>query len=426
MIYGLISFLRTLLIKGFFALIVGVILVESLNKEYIDSLEIFYMLLLAVFLQTSYFYIRYWKYIILPYSLNFHSIFSHNTLINIRNRRTLFLDFFRRFKNIKAKGAIEQAYTKNLKRFTLLYQNLTSIDTNNYRKNKEKITHYLGLIEKGYEVAIHPIKKKNVLLSFYKLPQFYEIDFSLFKKDKIFLGIYEKGFCYRDFETLDHHLVIGESGSGKSNYLQLLNINFLHNMDKIDKIFHVDLKGGVELQRFESMDKIEFVSDIQRLDTLLDSVVKDMKETQQVMLKKGIRTNNRFTLIVFDEFGAVSSHPDKKLRDSIYQKLSLISMQGRSSKHLLFLFGQKIDTTILPSTTVNNLQSRVLLKTSNDYNINIIDLKDNIRERITTTEVQDFPKGRAIYKNGITSKKTLLQFPYISDKFIDTAIKFYS
>ena len=426
MIYGLISFLRTLLIKGFLALLIGVIVVESLNKEYIDSLEIFYILLLAVFLHTIYFYMRYWKYIILPYSLNFHSIFAHNTLINIRNRRTLFLDFFRRFKNIKVKGAVEQAYTKNLKRFTLLYQNLTSIDTDNYRKNKEKITHYLGLIEKGYEVAIHPIKKKNVLLSFYKLPKFYEIDFSLFKKDKLFLGIFEQGFFYRDFETLDHHLVIGESGSGKSNYLQLLNINFLHNTDKIDKIFHVDLKGGVELQRFESMNKIEFVSDIQRLDSLLDNVVQDMQETQKIMLQRGVRTNDKFTLIIFDEFGAISSHPDKKLRDSIYQKLSLISMQGRSSKHLLFLFGQKIDTTILPSAIVNNLQSRVLLKTSNDYNINIIDLKDNIRERITTTEVQDFPKGRAIYKNGLTSKKTLLQFPYISDKFIDTAIKFYS
>jgi S-DNA-T family DNA segregation ATPase FtsK/SpoIIIE len=101
-------------------------------------------------------------------------------------------------------------------------------------------------------------------------------------------------------------------------------------------------------------------------------------------------------------------------------------MQGRSSKHLLFMFGQKIDTTTLPSNIVNNLQSRILLKTSNDNNINIIDLKDNIRERITTIEVQDFVKGRAIYKNGLTSQKVLVQFPFIPDSFISTAIKFYS
>jgi S-DNA-T family DNA segregation ATPase FtsK/SpoIIIE len=357
--------------------------------------------------------------------LNLHYIFSHNTLINVRNRRTLFLDFFRKLKFIQTKSVIEQGYTKELKRFTLLYQNLTSINIDNYRKNKEKIVHYLGFIESSYEVAIYPIKKKNILLSFYKLPNFYEIDFHLFKRDKIFLGIYENGFYYRDISTLDHHLVIGESGSGKSNFMQLLNINFLHNQHNIKKIYHIDLKGGVELKRYARLTNIEFVSDIQKLDTLLNEVIADMKQAQQNMLQKGIRTNDKFTFIIFDEFGAISSNPDKKIRDSIFQKLALISMQGRSSKHLLLMFGQKVDTTTLPSNIVNNLQSRVLLKTSNDNNINIIDLKDNIRERITTIEVQDFEKGRAIYKDGLTSSKSLVQFPFISDNFISTAMKFY-
>ena len=426
MIYGIISFFRTLLIKSFLALGVWVITWRFFYSSVSESLPFLYMLLILGIIHTVYFYMRYWKYILLPYSLNFHSIFSHNTLINVRNKRTLFLDFFRKLKYIRSKSAIEQAYTQGLERFTLLYQNLTSIDTDNYRKNKEKIVHYLGLIENGYEVAIHPIRKKNVLLSFYKLPNFYEIDFYLFKKDKIFLGIYEKGFYYRGMDTLDHHLIIGESGSGKSNLMQLLNINFLHNRKHVKKMYHIDLKGGVELKRYEVLENVEFVSDIQRLDTLLSEVVEDMKHVQKIMLEKDIRSNDTFTLIIFDEFGAISSYPDKKIRDSIFQKLALISMQGRSSKHLLFMFGQKVDTTTLPSNIVNNLQSRVLLKTSNDNNINIIDLKENIRERITTTEVQDFTKGRAIYKDGLTSEKSLLQAPFISDNFITTAIQYYS
>jgi len=426
MIYGFISYFRNLLIKSFLALSMWFIMWSFFYDKIEESVNLLYAMLFMAWLHTTYFYIRYWKYILLPYSLNFHSIFSHNTLINVRNRRTLFLDFFRKLKKIEAKRAIEQAYTQNLERFTLLYQNLTSIDTDNYRKNKEKIVHYLGLIEHGYEVAIHPIREKNVLLSFYKLPACYEIDFSLFQTDRLFLGLYEKGFFYRDFETLDHHLVIGESGSGKSNFMQLLNINFLHNKHRIKKIYHIDLKGGVELKRFEVLPNIEFVSSMQRLEALLSEVVEDMQQTQQIMLEKGIRTNDQFILIIFDEFGAISAYPDKKLRESIFQKLALISMQGRSSKHLLFMFGQKVDTTTLPSNIVNNLQSRVLLKTSNDNNINIIDLKDNIRERITTTEVQDFVKGRAIYKDGLTSDKVLTQFPFISDSFISTAIRFYS
>jgi len=188
----------------------------------------------------------------------------------------------------------------------------------------------------------------------------------------------------------------------------------------------IDLKGGVELKEYESINKVEFVSDIQRLDNLLDNVIKDLKAKQKYMLENNIRKYNKYTLIIFDEIGAISVYPDKKLRESIFNKLSLIAMQGRSSGHLLFLFGQKIDNTILPTSITNNIQSRVLLKTSNDYNINIIDLKDNIRERITTTEVQDFPKGRAIIKNGLTSNKNLIQFPFISDKFLSSTIRYFS
>jgi len=423
MIYGIISFVRSTLIKSFLALGLWVVVSQLIFDNLVEGIPLLYVFISFAILHNIYFYLRYWKYILLPYSLNFNSVFSHNTLMNTRKNRSLFLDFFRKLKYKKSKSVVEQVYTKDLKRFTVLYQNLVSIDIDKYRKNKEKIIHFLGLIKNNYEVAIYPIKKKNVLLSFYKLPKLYTIDYYLFRTDKLFLGFCEKGFYYRNFETLDHHLIIGESGSGKSNFMQLLNINFLHNKEYIKKMYFIDLKGGVELKRYEEVEKAEFVSDIKRLDTLLSDVVEDMKKTQEIMLEKGIRTNDKFTLIIFDEFGAISSYPDKKLRDSIFQKLALISMQGRSSKHLLFMFGQKVDTTILPSNIVNNLQSRVLLKTSNDNNINIIDLKENIRERITTTEVQDFTKGRAIYKDGLTSEKTLVQFPFISDSFISMGIE---
>ena len=184
----------------------------------------------------------------------------------------------------------------------------------------------------------------------------------------------------------------------------------------------IDLKGGVELKRYEHIEKVEFVSEIYNLDKFLDAVLLDLKESQKLMLETNTRKINEYTLIIFDEIGAISVHPDKKLRDSIFDKLALIAMQGRSSGILLFLFAQKIDNTILPVSVVNNLQSRVLLKTSSDYNINIIDLKENIRERITATEIQDFNKGRAIYKDGLTSEKHLIQFPYLSDKFLNAML----
>lgn len=426
MIYGLVSYLRSLVIVGFLSTLSFIAWILLFNVDYKNELNLLYILLSISTVYTTYFYMRFWKYILMPYSLNFHSIFSHNTMIEVRNKRTLFLDYFESVKKINSKNVIEQVYTQDLDKFNLLYNNLTSINIDNYRQSSEKILHYLGLIELKYEVSIYPKKDKSVLLSFYKLPAFYEIDYGLYKKNNVFMGIYENGFYYRDMNTLDHCLVVGESGSGKSNFMQLLNINFLFNLHRINKMYMIDLKGGVELKKYEQISKIEFVSNIERLNILLDSVLQDLKDTQNLMLATGVRKLNDYTLLIFDEIGAVSVYPDKRIREQIFNKLALIAMQGRSSGILLLLFGQKVDNTILPANIVNNLQTRVLLKTSNDNNINIIDLKDNIRERITATEIQDFSKGRAIIKNGLTSDKYLIQFPFISDNYLFSTLKHFS
>ena len=55
-----------------------------------------------------------------------------------------------------------------------------------------------------------------------------------------------------------------------------------------------------------------------------------------------------------------------------------------------------------------------MLKTSSQFNINnSIGLQEEIEE-ITRTRPQDFPKGRMIYKDGLSSEKILLQTPYLS------------
>ncbi|OHE04119.1 MAG: hypothetical protein A2345_00225 [Sulfurimonas sp. RIFOXYB12_FULL_35_9] len=422
MIYGITSYIRTLLIVGVLALLVYIGHINLFEKSFNEDLNELYTLLAVCSMIVTIHYALNWKYIIMPYSLNLHGMFSHNTFTETRSIKTLFLDFFWDKKKIK----LRRLFVDDIKTFALEYTNLISINLDNYRKAKERMLHYLGLIQEGYEVSIYPKKSKTVELVFYKLPNFYEIDFGFFRVGRLFLGKYERGLYYRNFDTIDHHLVVGESGSGKSNYMHLLNINFFFNQDSIKKMYMVDLKGGVELNAYSNIENVEFVNNIERLDTLLDDIVEDMQKTQEYMLKNNIRKNDIFTLIIFDEVGAVSVYPDKKIRDSILNKLALISMQGRSSGHIMFLFAQKIDATILPIQITNNIQSRVLLKTTSDNNISIIDLKENIRDRITSTEIQDFNKGRAIYKNGLTSEKNLVQFPFISDNFLDMTIRNFS
>ena len=421
MIYGISTFFISFISWGLFVVAGYVLLLEfrgiNLQGDLSPYLPSLYVVLALVFFERVVFYIRNWKYITMPYALDFNNLFK-----NINKNQHLHVDRFLSFKKIVPKSVIEQIRTKDLKRFKLFYKNFEAIDLEKYRDSGEAILHYLHLLDECYEVKIHHHKNRHVELSFYKLPLFYEIEPDYFKSGKLFLGLFENGLYYRDLDTIDHHLVVGESGGGKSNLLHLLNLNFLINYQHIKKMYMIDLKGGVELKRYEHIEKVEFVSEIYNLDKFLDAVLLDLKESQKLMLETNTRKINEYTLIIFDEIGAISVHPDKKLRDSIFDKLALIAMQGRSSGILLFLFAQKIDNTILPVSVVNNLQSRVLLKTSSDYNINIIDLKENIRERITATEIQDFNKGRAIYKDGLTSEKHLIQFPYLSDKFLNAML----
>lgn len=417
MIYGIIGFFKSLLIRGS---LLGVCfaLYAYFKDTSIDEYKgIFIVLFTIIFIERAVYYLTWWKFIILPYSLNLHGSFKDDA-----SRSYLHIDKFVRFKKLKPKSAVEEIMSIGLKSFSLEYRNFVAINVDDYKENAERILHFLGLIDKRYEMRVYHKKNKNVVLVFYSLPYEYSADLSYFKPNKLFLGIYEKGLYYRKLNTLDHLLCVGESGSGKSNFIHLLNINFLFNLHKIKKFYMVDLKGGVELKRYETLDNVEFVSNIERLNVLLDDVLEDLKASQNELLLTNRRKSDELTLIVFDEVGAVSTYPDKKIRESIFDKLALISMQGRASGILLFLFAQKIDNTILPSSIVNNLQTRVLLKTSNDNNINIIDLKDNIREKLTWVEVQDFNKGRAIYKDGLTSEKSLVQFPIINDTLLNHII----
>lgn len=418
MIYGIISFFKSLAIRGFLLLGAFALYAYFTNTSIDEYRAIFIVIFSIVFIERAVYYLVWWKFIILPYSLNLHSNFKDDA-----SKNSLYVDKFVKFKRLKPKSVIEEVMAVGLKSFSLEYRNFVAINVDDYKENSEQILHFLGLIDKRYEVKVYHKKNKNVVLVFYSLPYKYDIDLSYFKPNKLFLGIYEKGLYYRKLSTLDHLLCVGESGSGKSNFMHLLNVNFLFNQHKIKKMYMIDLKGGVELKRYEKLDNVEFVSSIERLNHLLDDVLVDLQASQSELLLSNKRKSDDLTLIIFDEVGAVSTYPDKKIRESIFDKLALISMQGRASGILLFLFAQKVDNTVLPSNIVNNLQTRVLLKTSNDNNINIIDLKDNIREKISWVEVQDFNKGRAILKDGLTSDKSLIQFPIIEDKLLDTVIK---
>lgn len=89
------------------------------------------------------------------------------------------------------------------------------------------------------------------------------------------------------------------------------------------------------------------------------------------------------------------------------------------------LYDQKIDSSNIPSNVLANIQTKILMKTDSDFNINnTIGLKEDISD-ITRVKVADFTKGRAVIKNGITSEKTLIQVPFLSSDIQNSMIRYF-
>ena len=104
--------------------------------------------------------------------------------------------------------------------------------------------------------------------------------------------------------------------------------------------------------------------------------------------------------------------------------LNLVQFLLNHNYHFL-IFSQKIDSTNIPTNVLTNLQSSYLLRTSSQFNINnTIGLNEEVEE-ITRIRVQDFPKGRVIFKDGLSSEKVLLQTPYLAQDVQNSMIKYF-
>ena len=99
--------------------------------------------------------------------------------------------------------------------------------------------------------------------------------------------------------------------------------------------------------------------------------------------------------------------------------------KGRAAKIILLLFAQKIDSTNIPTNVLTNIQSKMLMKTDSDFNVNnTIGMQEEI-QLITKVKVADFNKGRAIVKDGLTSDKNLIQVPYVRESIQNMMIEFF-
>ncbi len=395
-----------LLTLGLFSVILITENGAVLNADIIEKYQ-YYFLAVAIFVLMNRIihFIRYKKFIMLPYSLSLY-----NRANNEEKDTKIFLDRFKKYDKRKK---------------IIYFKNSLSIDKKMYLDLKDRIIHLLGYEDKKeIEIEIEAHKTKEVAIRTYELPTYFEWNTYYLKLEHIYLGHNKNGRYFLPLKDLTSTICCGESGAGKSNFLNMIIFSLLHNSDYIDKLDFIDLKG-VELSRYK-LKNTTFTDNIEETEILLENLKNEMNLRFQEMKEKGdLIYNGKYRICLIDEIGTISTHHNKKAKENIFNSLIEIAQKGRASKVILLIFSQKIDSTNIPTNTLTNLQASFLLKTSSNFNVNnTIGLQEEIEE-ITRTRVQDFPKGRMIYKDGLTSEKILLQTPYLSQDIQQVMIKHF-
>lgn len=379
------------------------------NGAVMGALEKYQYLLIAVFLfvfiERAIYYLIYYRLHILPYSLKLYN------RVNDESKNTkVYLDRFKRYDK---------------KTNTYYFKNRLAIDKESYLKAKQQIIHLLGFEDKKeVEIEIKAVGKKEIAIRVFKLPVKFDWYIHLLKDNHLYLGHSKDGACFLPLQDLTSSITCGESGAGKSNFLNMLIFSLLHNSQYIQRLDFIDLKG-VELSRYK-LDNTFFTDTIEGVSDLLEELKNEMNQRFKEMKEKGdLVYDGKYRICLIDEIGSISTHHNKKLKEQIFNNLIELGQKGRASRVLLLIFSQKIDSTNIPTNVLTNLQGSYLLRTSSQFNINnSIGLQEEIEE-ITRTRVQDFPKGRMIFKNGLTSEKILLQTPYLSQQLQSDMIKYF-
>jgi hypothetical protein len=242
--------------------------------------------------------------------------------------------------------------------------------------------------------------------------------------DKIFWGYGTGSFkYYTDINQLPHMMIIGASGSGKSNFINGVILSLLHSADKIQKMYLIDLKSGIEFNRYRDLNKNKI--EVFSKSTTPTKMLNSLKEVEAMMYLREeylldnskVKIDDHPIFIIIDEYAQINLMPAKgneiRAKDEILDTLLRIGTRARSANIKLIV--QTQDPRAVQDELKVHLMSRALLKTSKEADMSFtLQNEDLARERGIRHTL--FDKGRYVFEdyNEGDTKLQELQFPYIN------------
>lgn len=203
-------------------------------------------------------------------------------------------------------------------------------------------------------------------------------------KNLIPLGVDLDGnIVYWDLKKDPHAIVVGTSGSGKSNLINVLINHILLNY-KGSKLFLGDYKGGMELSIYENLKNVVSYSEsLKDAEKLIADIDEEYNSRVKIMKEAGYRDYSKFindkpnssmkrAFIIIDEFSMLLRLNSKKEGFDAIETLIDLSKRIRAVGMHLILACQKPTVTNVPSDLKTNVSCIIGMKTRDAHNSELV------------------------------------------------------
>lgn len=288
-----------------------------------------------------------------------------------------------------------------------------------FQAEAENITQKLNVID----TIISYEKGKMLFKARTKLLPVEQYSFEKTPKNLIPLGSDLDGnVIYWDLKKTPHAMIVGQTGCGKSNLLNVV-INHIYNNFKGARLYLTDLKGGIEFSTYENTANVIAYSDsLSTAQSVIDQVEEEYKSRLEIMKEAGYRDYSKFindkpnssmkrAFFIIDEFGGLLRLNKKDDFDAIETLIDLSKRIRAVGMHLL-LATQRPTTDNIPSDLKANIGCVVGMKTRDKHNSNLIIGHDGLEK---------LDVGEGICDTG--SEEIFFKAPFIDDATIQDTVK---
>lgn len=214
-------------------------------------------------------------------------------------------------------------------------------------------------------------------------------------------------------------LVTGASGTGKTNALHILVQSLVANRALFDAIYLIDGKDGVAFNRYRNAapGKVHVLWKDADVWQLMSKLTAEMRQRNEAQRDKNIdNAISQFIAVVIDEMATFTAkpsvdakNPDNKLHARFIDDLTQLARRGSSTGLRLIVSAQEPVVEQIPASVRANCLSTLAFRLPIDAHATaVFGQLDTL-----PADPRRLARGRALFKNGLSSEVHQVQFPVL-------------